>query len=137
MSYETIFDQSFERVKKIFKNKQSFFDAFYGNFINASPEVAKLFGNTGMAHQAKMMEKSFYGLFVFYATQNANDYLEKIAFQHSFHNLDIKPELFDLWLENLIKTVEDFDPQCSDEVTLSWRVVLSPGITYMKHKYSR
>jgi len=136
MSYEDIFDQSFERVKKKNKNGQSFFAAFYTNFINASPKVAEQFSATALDHQAKMMEKSFYSLFVFYATQNANDYLEKIAFQHSGHDLGVQPELFDLWLENLIKTVEDFDVDCTDEVILSWRVVLSPGITYMKHKYS-
>jgi len=136
MSYEDIFDQSFERVKKITKNGQSFFAAFYDNFINASPEVAEQFSATALDHQAKMMEKSFYGLFVFYATQNANDYLEKIAFQHSAHHLGVKPALFDLWLDNLMKTVEDFDTECTAEVILSWRVVLSPGITYMKHKYS-
>ena len=47
----------------------------------------------------------------------------------------IAPELYEEWLESLIQTVREFDLEFTDEVELSWRVVLSPGITYMKFRY--
>ena len=74
-------------------------------------------------------------MLIFYATNNANDYLEEIAIQHSKSVLDINPGLYDLWLESLIDTVKEYDYDFTPETELSWRLVLSVGITYMKFKY--
>jgi len=135
--FDSYFDQSYERIKRVKKNDKSFFDAFYENFTSASPVVADHFRNTDMTQQKKMLEKSFYSLFIFYATNNANDYLEKIAKHHSKAHANVAPELYDLWLECLIKTVAEYDPLFDENTELSWRVVLSSGITYMKFKYDR
>ncbi len=135
MSYEKQFDESYERVKTVVRNGRNFFDAFYDRFFQSSPEVAKQFKHTDMQKQKKVLEKSFYSLLIFYATNNANDYLEKIAIQHNKSALNIHPDLYDLWLESLIATVKDYDDHCSAETELSWRLVLSVGITYMKFKY--
>ena len=137
MGYEDVFDHSYERVKDREIDGKRFFGRFYELFVDASPEIAQHFKNTDMQQQLKMMEKSFYSLFIFYATQNANDYLEKIAHRHSNHDLQIRVDLFDVWLENLVKTVREYDPQFNEEVALAWRVVLSPGITYMKFKFKQ
>lgn len=135
MSYEEIFDHSYERVKNLIKDGKPFFGAFYDNFLRMSPAAAEHFAETDMERQKKMMEKSFYGLFIFYATQNANDYLESIAERHSHHDLNINPKLYDDWLDALIETVKDYDPQFNPEIALSWRIILSPGIAYMKHRH--
>ena len=135
MSYEKLFDKSYERVKTVIKNDRSFFDAFYDRFIQSSAEVAQHFKHTDMQRQKKILEKSFYSLLIFYATNNANDYLEEIAIQHSKSALDINPGLYDLWLESLIETVKEYDDHFTPETELSWRLVLSVGITYMKFKY--
>ncbi|MGD8568337.1 MAG: globin [Gammaproteobacteria bacterium] len=136
MTYEEIFDQSYERVKDRIINGRVFFQAFYDNFLAVSPEVERSFAATDMDRQVKMMEKSFYGLFIFHATQNANDYLETVAHRHSHADLNIGHHLFDLWLDALIETVKDYDPHFNDEIALSWRIILSPGVTYMKHRHS-
>lgn len=137
MNYEEIFDRSYERIKNSTVDGKTFFGAFYENFLALSPIAAKQFANADMKKQITMMEKSFYGLFIFYATQNANDYLESIAKRHSHFDLNISLELFDAWLDALIQTVEQFDEHFTDEIALSWRVVLAPGMTYMKYRYSR
>ena len=135
MSFEETFDQSYERIKSLEKNGQRFFDVFYEKFINASPEVAQAFKDTDMEHQRNMLEKSFYGLFVFYATGNNNDYLEKIAHRHSKHDANIDPALYDIWLDSLLQTVAEFDPQFNRHIELAWRLVLATGIAYMKFHY--
>ena len=136
MSYEELFDHSYERVKSLEKEGKPFFAAFYDNFIKTSDIVAEHFTEVDMQRQMKMMEKSFYGLFIFYATQNANDYLDSIAQRHSHADLNIDPKLYDLWLDALIKTVREFDPHFNNDIALAWRIILSPGITYMKHRYN-
>lgn len=132
MKYENIFDQSYNRVMKEGVN---FFNVFYDGFLKSSPEVEKAFKNTSMDHQILIMEKSFYKLFVFYATSSVDDYLSSIADNHNQKNLNIKPYLYDLWLECIIETVRKTDQKCNDSVELAWRLILSPGITYMKFMY--
>jgi hemoglobin-like flavoprotein len=135
--FDSCFDRSYERVKRVRKNDKSFFDAFYENFVAASPVVANHFRNTDMNQQKKMLEKSFYSLLIFYVTNNANNYLQKIAQRHSKTHANISPDLYDLWLECLIQTVAEYDPLFDENTELSWRVVLSSGITYMKFKYDK
>jgi hemoglobin-like flavoprotein len=137
MGFDKAFDESYERVLKIKKNDKAFFDSFYEKFIRSSPVVKEHFKNTDMPHQKQMLKKSFYNLLVFYASNHADDYLEKTARVHSKHKHNISPELYDLWLENLINTVEEYDPKFNEEIELAWRLVLSAGITYMKFKYDK
>ena len=135
MNFEETFDQSYERVKTIKLGGKCFFDAFYDRFVVSSPLIAQAFAGTNMMRQREMLEKSFYGLFIFYATGNDNAYLEKVAHRHSKHDVNIDPTMYDQWLDCLMDTVKEFDPEFSREVDLSWRLVLSTGITYMKFHF--
>lgn len=135
MDYEQIFDQSFERCRTG-ADPEPFFASFYRSFTAASNQVAETFRNTDMAKQQVMLEKSFYRLLMFYTTNNVDDYIEHIAVRHNRHNLNINPELYDLWLEKLLETVSEFDPLYDEQIELAWRLVFSTGITYMKHKYN-
>jgi len=134
MDYEQIFDQSFERCLNC-KQPVPFFRSFYSRYLLADPRVAQAFHNTEMAKQETMLEKSFYRLLMFYTTNCTDDYIEHIAVRHNCQHLNISPELYDLWLTALLETVPEFDPLFDDNIELAWRLVLSPGITYMKFKY--
>ncbi len=135
MSFETIYDQSYERVITHTIDGVSFFDAFYTTFLSSSDEVRQKFRHTDMEKQKGMLKKSFYHLLVFYASSQADDYIQKIAASHNREHLDIRPELYDVWLDALTHTVQHYDAEYSDDVALAWRLVLSPGITYMKFKH--
>tara|TARA_R110002094_G_scaffold1276_3_gene6131 strand:+ start:388 stop:798 length:411 start_codon:yes stop_codon:yes gene_type:complete len=134
MDYEQIFDQSFERCCTR-KAPLPFFHDFYSRYIVSDSRVADAFRDTDMLQQEKVLEKSFYRLLVFYTTNNSDDYINHIAVRHNRHNLNINPQLYDLWLETLLDTVAEFDPLFDDSIELAWRLVFSPGITYMKYKY--
>ena len=135
MSFDDIFDASYDRVQSAHANGLEFFEAFYQRFLLSSPEVRMLFRNTDMVAQKHMLKKSFFSLMSFYASGAVDDVLRKIAYSHSAEQLNIKPHLYDLWLECLIHTVEEFDPEFDNDVELAWRLILSPGITYMKFGY--
>jgi hemoglobin-like flavoprotein len=62
-------------------------------------------------------------------------YLEEIADLHSSRRMDIKPEMYDLWLECLIQTLREFDPLFDDKVERVWRSLMNRGIGLMKSKY--
>ncbi|MCR8913281.1 globin [Marinobacter panjinensis] len=136
MSFDDIFDASFDRIRSSHAQGLEFFEAFYQRFLISSAEVRWLFRNTDMVAQRSMLKKSFYSLISFYASGSVDDVLHRTAYLHSASQLDIKPHLYDLWLECLIETVSDFDPYFDDDVELAWRLILSPGITYMKFGYN-
>jgi len=137
MSFEEIFDSSYKRSLSIQKNGSGFFDSFYDRFLGSDEEIAKRFENTDMDLQQSMLKKSFYSLFAFYASGQTDDSIRNIAEKHNHKNLDIRPEFYDLWLECLIATVKQYDGEFSEDIELAWRLVMTPGITYMKFKYDK
>lgn len=137
MNTERIFDQSYERVLAGQVDGRAFFEAFYDAFIGSSSEVAQKFKHTDMTRQQAMLKKSFYHLLSFYACNNADYYLDKVAISHNRYHLDIRPGLYDHWLDVLLATVRRFDPEHDDSVELAWRLVMTPGIVYMKFHYNR
>jgi hypothetical protein len=61
--------------------------------------------------------------------------LERLARMHSRAELDIKPELYDLWLEKLVQSARESDPMFDVETETAWHRVLQPGIEFMKSRY--
>lgn len=137
MEIEQLFDASFERALSHKVDGKEFFAAFYERFLAASPEVAAKFRHTDMPRQQAMLKKAFYHLLAFYASSNTDYYLEQVAISHSRAHLDIRPALYDLWLETLIATARSFDDRFDAEVELAWRLVMAPGIVYMTFHYDR
>jgi hemoglobin-like flavoprotein len=85
-----------------------------------------------------MLEDSLYVLAV--AAQGgraspARGALPGIAKRHSREDLDIRPELYDLWLAALLQTVAGCDPEHTPQIEAAWRDTLSAGIEYMRSRY--
>ena len=113
-----------------------FITRFYELFVAASPEAAEKFKDTDLERQSRAMSSSLYALtLIIEGGKAAILYLDKIARQHGRDNLDIHPELYDVWLECLIETVSEFDPQYSDEVERLWRDAMAFGIKFMQSRY--
>ena len=137
MEAEPLINASYKRVLERKVDGQGFFSAFYENFIDASPDVAAKFRHTDMPQQQSMLKKAFYHLLAFYGSNNADYYLHQVAISHNRTHLDISPELHEIWLEILIDTVRCFDECFDAETELAWRLVMAPGIVYMKFHYDR
>jgi hemoglobin-like flavoprotein len=137
LNYETVFNDSFGRILSEEGTGEAFFGDFYREFLASSPEVAEKFRNTDMKQQEKMLKGSFYNLLSFSTTNEVTDYLASVAEKHDRNHRDIKPKLYDLWLECLISAVERHDAEFSDDVELAWRLVMAKGIVYMKFRYAR
>ncbi|MCG6656872.1 globin [Halomonas campisalis] len=137
MDIERLFDASYLRVLNRQVDDQDFFSAFYDRFIAASPEVAVKFRHTDMPRQRSMLKKAFYHLLAFYVSSHADYYLHQVAILHSRAHLDIRPALYDLWLDCLVDTARVFDEQFDADIELAWRLVMTPGIVYMTFHYDR
>jgi len=115
-----------------------FLDAFYQRFVASSDEVRAKFAKTDMLRQVQMLEDTLF--VVANAVQGeegspARSDLPRIAERHSRRDLDIGPELYDLFLECLNVTVRTHDPKFSPEVEAAWREVMGFSIDYMRKRY--
>ena len=127
------FEASFSRI---FGNQigitvagEAFFMRFYEIFLE-SPRVRMMFAKTDMARQVTMLRHSMYELVTFYVTGTLTESLRHVA--HLHQRLAISSDLYDRWLDALIATVAEFDPEYDELIEDAWRLALIPGITYMK-----
>jgi len=114
-----------------------FFKRFYDKFINTDPQIAVLFSNTDMDRQVKMLMQSMTIIISFAATMEADGKIYQLAMIHGKDKLNLSAEMYDNWLECLVDTVKEHDPEFDSQVETAWRVVMSPGLEYMKSYCSK
>jgi truncated hemoglobin YjbI len=133
VSDNPLFDASYRRLfgegVGLDQSADPFFEAFYRNFL-ADPEVAEMFRETDMARQVSMLRKSFFQLAAFYVSSQPSAELERLAVIHS--RLGIDAEQFERWLDALVRTVSELDPDADLATELAWRWAMAPGLTYLK-----
>lgn len=126
-----LFNDSMERCS----SRSDFLNRFYAAFLASSDEVARKFSQTDLKKQARMLKVSLYIMMLSSDDSGQTAQLEQLAQRHSRMELDIKPELYDLWLDRLLQTVGEVDPKFDAPTEAAWRRVLQPGIDFMKSRY--
>lgn len=111
-----------------------FFDDFYASFLASSPAVQAKFVKTDMAAQKHLLRAGILNL-VMFARGMPDTKLRALGKSHSREHLDIRPELYDLWLAALLKTIGQHDKQLESEDIEAWRTVLNKGIDVIKAHY--
>jgi len=116
----------------------AFLQEFYALFIGSSEEVREKFKNTDPVRQAQVLGQSLYALAV--AAQGpagspAWSGFNSLAERHSRRGLDIRPELYDVWLDCLLRTARVHDPVFTPETEEAWRNTLSVGIEYLRSRH--
>lgn len=129
------FKESFERVSDNVIDGMDVLDYFYKIFFETSEDISRLFKNTSMDAQKRLLKKSIQELVNFYNDKRVNEHLVQIGQIHGANMLNISPAMYKTWLDTLMLTVKKFDPEYSLNVELSWRATLAPGITYMIFAY--
>ena len=113
-----------------------FLDRFYEHFMASSPEIAERFRDTDFDRQKAALTQSLYLLILALdGGEAAIAYLDQVARRHGRSALDVRPELYDGWLECLIRTVREHDPEFSDDVERAWRETMRFGIAFMRARY--
>jgi truncated hemoglobin YjbI len=136
VDYVREFDRSFARVTEPGRSER-FFDRFYERFIAADAVVAAKFARTDLPRQKEMLRESLAQMVEFFLTHQSNTYIVTLARIHGIRGHDISPGHYDLWLDCLVATVAEIDPAATESVELSWRVVMAPGIEFMKFYRTR
>ena len=116
---------------------QSFFARFYERFTGSDERIAALFEGTDMGYQVKMLKDSLSELREFSISLKSNNYIVTLARIHGVRGRQISPDSYDTWLDTLVETVVEIDPECGLQTELAWRLVLAPGIAFMKFYYDK
>ena len=111
-----------------------FFDDFYASFLSSSPAVREKFVKTDMTAQKQLLRAGILNL-VLFARGMPDTKLQALGKSHSRGHLDIRPELYDLWIAALLKTIGQHDRQLEKEDLQAWRTVLNKGIDVIKSHY--
>ena len=112
----------------------SFFDTFYQHFLASSPAIRDKFTQTDMTAQKQLLRAGILNL-VLYARGMSDTKLRALGKSHSREGFDIRPELYDLWLDSLMLAVKQHDAEASGEDLSAWREVLGKGINLIKSFY--
>ena len=118
--------------------KPDFLLDFYGTFMDSSEEVREKFRGTDFKRQTGVLAESLWATAV--AAQGgpgspAWGDLPRLAELHSRRHLDIRPGLYDQWLDCLVAAARRHDPEFSDDVEDSWRRTLAVGIEFLRFHY--
>jgi hemoglobin-like flavoprotein len=116
----------------------SFLHEFYELFMASSPEVREKFKATEFPRQTRVLADSLYIMAV--AAESKEDAiawkeLDRLAEGHSRTGLDVRPELYDSWLDCLVQAASRFDAQFSPAIEKAWRSALGPGISHLRSRY--
>ena len=136
IDYIQEFNDSFARVTDPALGPR-LFDAFYDRFIASDAAVAEKFRQTDLEHQKQMLRESLAEMRGFFLDPRSNPYIVTLARIHGARGHDVAPALFDRWCDCLVAAVLEVNPKATDNVELAWRIVMAPGIEFMKFYRSR
>jgi hemoglobin-like flavoprotein len=111
-----------------------FFDCFYRHFLASSPEIRDKFTTTDMPAQKLLLRQGILNL-VMFARGMSDTKLRALGESHSRFKLDIRPGLYDLWVEALISAISEHDKDFTSETRAAWLEVLNKGIDVIKAGY--
>jgi hemoglobin-like flavoprotein len=132
-SFLEVVDQSLQRCT----TQPQFLDLFYRKFLAASPKVREKFETTDFRHQKRALRASLHLMLIAAQEEEKGPerYLRDLAHLHGAQGFDIGAELYDLWLDCLLETVAETDPQFEQGVRDAWERVMMVGIRYMCTRY--
>jgi hemoglobin-like flavoprotein len=114
-----------------------FLDRFYELLMASSDEIRAKFETTDFDRQMKVLQDSLFVMMVAAGTTTgmAHKELAKLAERHNRKNLAIKPEWYKNWIDCLMETVAEVDPEYTPELQTAWRESLKGGIELLSSKY--
>ena len=113
-----------------------FFEDFYHNFFVRCPQAKALFAHTDFERQHNLLRHAF-GLLLIFPNQPEREptILARVAERHSRRELGVDPSMYQPFIDALIDTVRDCDPQFTPAIESAWRRTVEKGVAYMQAKY--
>lgn len=112
------------------RRDENFIDTFYNLFLAKSPEIARMFAKTDFRIQKLMLRQSLLEMICFHrGLEGTREEIERLARRHV--ELDVKPEMYAMWLDALCEAVAKHDPEYTPELEQRWREAMRKSIDEM------
>jgi hemoglobin-like flavoprotein len=126
---------SFDRCTTV----PDFLSGFYRRFFEVCPDAKPLFARTDFVRQTTLLRDAI-GLLLIAPFLSGGEtqgptLLSKVAERHSRRQLNIEPRLYPPFVESLLTTVKETDPEYSPAVEAAWRQAIAKGVDYMQSHY--
>jgi hemoglobin-like flavoprotein len=112
----------------------AFYDTFYAHLLASDPRIPPMFARTEFERQHRLLKHAL-GLLIIYAKRENPSLLDRIADRHL--EVGVGDELYPFFVDSLIRTVAEHDPEYTAEVGEAWRVAMAPGLEYMRSRNER
>ena len=101
------------------------------------PDVKPLFAKTDFRRQHNLLRHALSLLLIYPNKPEAEgrSLLRRVAERHSRSDLAIDPSLYGPFVDSLIVTVRQYDPDFTPEIEAAWRATVEQGVEYMISKY--
>lgn len=125
-SYEAV-TRSFRRAR----NKQ-LAESFYQRFLAADYRIQSLFANTNFTRQKELFLHGVFSLLEYAQGKAVGELaIRRLGMLHSRKRLNISPDMYAIWVDCLIQSLWEKDPQFSASLEQEWRSALQKGIDRM------
>lgn len=118
--------------------KPTFFDDFYKEFTSKSPEIGKMFANTEMVAQKEALRAGLTFLIMYAEGKSpfATEKLDKLGASHKKSRINVRPDMYPMWMQSLIATVRKHVPTFNDASSKAWQAVLQHGVNRIVSHYN-
>jgi hemoglobin-like flavoprotein len=131
-AYDAV-NRSFGRCCKT----NGFFDSFYSILKGSHPDIAIMFAETNFTRQNELLRVMLGTLLMFdHGGDAAKQVVAEVRKSHGRHRLNVRPELYDHWIDSLMQACAKHDPEFGEGLEDAWRKVLAKGISYIKSGYN-
>ncbi|UTV29768.1 globin [Photobacterium atrarenae] len=126
MDVHECFNNSYARCNE---NSQ-FFDIFYDKFCRQDRRFRQMFKGVDMLGQIRMLKASIAIILLAPSSEQARDSVRNFGKRHA--SIGVTADDFEIWLDCLLHTVSQCDPNYSPEVEAAWRQCFETGFNLMK-----
>lgn len=111
-------------------------EKFYEKLLASDTRISNAFTHTNFEEQRKLFVKGLLMLLQYGDnTTIGNIAIKRLGHSHSREGMNIAPELYPLWVQCLLETIAELDPEYSHELEQLWRNKLKKGIDAMTEAY--
>ena len=113
-----------------------FLVTFYNVLTQSSDEIKAMFAHTDMPRQRRLLRDALVHL-ISYASGNefSRQRIEELGESHNQTQLNVRPELYRIWVDSLVNAVRCHDENCNPTLEAAWRRIAAPGIAVMQSRY--
>ena len=112
----------------------AFYTSFYRHLLASDPRIPPMFASTEFERQHRLLKHAL-GLLIIFAKRANPALLDRIADRHL--EVGVGDELYPFFVESLVRTVAELDPEYTPQVGEAWRVAMEPGLEYMRSRKHR